>query len=89
MRVGLDPRDSARGDRGLFRSNLDLDLGVLRVRHAFVTGYGLTFEAPKIPNCRRSAVLTQTAVETLLRHRERQAAPGFPVDGDAMDSALS
>jgi len=69
---------------GLFWSDLDLDLGVLRVRRALVTGYGQTLEAPKTPNSRRSVVLTQTAAEALLRHRERQAAQGFPVDGDAL-----
>jgi integrase len=64
-------------------SDLDLDLGVLRVRRALVTGYGQTLEAPKTPNSRRSVVLTRTAAEALLRHRERQAAKGFPVDGVA------
>ena len=63
---------------GLFWS--DLDLGVLRVRRALVTGYGQTLEAPKTPNSRHSVVLTQTAAEALLRHRERRAAQGFPVD---------
>jgi hypothetical protein len=62
---------------------------VLRVRRALVTGYGQTFEAPKTPNSRRSVVLTQTAAEPLLRHRERRAAQGFPVDEGAMDSVLS
>jgi integrase len=59
-------------------SDLDLDLGVLRVRRALVTGYGQTLEAPKTPNSRRSVVLTRTAAEAPLRHRERQAAQGFP-----------
>jgi hypothetical protein len=41
-------------------------------------------EPPKTPNSRRNVVLAKRAVEALLRHRERQAAEGFPVDGDAL-----
>jgi integrase len=69
---------------GLFWSDLNLDLRILHVQRSLITGYGQTFEAPKTPNSRRNVILTETAAEALLRHRERQAAEGFPVDGDAL-----
>src|SRR5215212_698915 len=69
---------------GLFWSDLELDLRTLHVQRSLITGYGQTFEPPKTPNSRRNVVLTETATEALLRHRERQAAEGFPVDGDAL-----
>jgi len=69
---------------GLFWSDLDLDLGVLHVQRSLITGYGQTFEPPKTPNSRRNVVLTETATGALLRHRERQAAEGFAVAGDAL-----
>ena len=69
---------------GLFFSDLDLDLRTLHIQRSLITGYGQSFEAPKTPNSRRNIVLTERAKEALLRHRERQAAEGFPVEGDAL-----
>lgn len=69
---------------GLFWSDLDLDLGTLHVQRSLVTGYGQTLEPPKTPNSRRNVVLTQTATEALLRHRERQAVVGFAVEGHVL-----
>jgi integrase len=69
---------------GLFWSDLDLDLGVLRVQRSLITGYGQTFEPPKTPNSRRNVVLTKTATQALLYHRDRQVAEGIPVDGDTL-----
>ncbi len=70
---------------GLFYSDLDLSRRVMRVQRALITGRGgQTFEPPKTSNSRRSIGLTKRAVEALERHRERQAAEGFPVEGDAL-----
>lgn len=69
---------------GLFYSDLDLDRRTLHVQRSLVTGYGQTLEPPKTPNSRRSVVLTERAKEALLGHRERQAAEGFPVKGQAL-----
>jgi hypothetical protein len=81
--VGLDLRDAPRGDRGLFWSDLDLDLdlGVLRVRRALVTGYGQTLETPE------TAAAASSSRERPRRPccvTGRQAAQGFSVDGDAL-----
>ena len=69
---------------GLFWSDLDLNLGVLRVQRSLITGYGQTFEPPKTPTSRRNVVLAQRATQALLSHRESQVAEGWPVDGDAL-----
>ncbi len=69
---------------GLFWSDPDLERRTLHVQRSLITGYGQTFEPPKTPNSRRNVVLTKTATEALLRHRERQAAEGFPVDGEVL-----
>jgi integrase len=69
---------------GLFWSDLDFDLGVLRVQRSLITGYGQTFEPPKTPTSRRNVVLTQKATQALLSHRESQSAEGWPMDGDAL-----
>jgi integrase len=61
-----------------------LDLRTLHVQRSLITGYGQTFEGPKTPNSRRNVILTETATEALVRHREHQAAEGFPVEGDAL-----
>jgi integrase len=70
---------------GLFYSDLDLLHRVMRVQRALITGRGgQTFEPPKTSNSRRSIGLPKRAVGALERHRERQAAEGFPVEGDVL-----
>jgi integrase len=70
---------------GLFWSDLDLDRRVMHVQRALIRGYGgYTFDTPKTKGSRRSVGLTKMAVEALERHRERQAAKGLPVQGDAL-----
>lgn len=70
---------------GLFWADLHLDRRVMHVQRALVRGYGeYYFEEPKTKGSRRSVGLTKLAVEALERHRERQAAEGFPVDGGAL-----
>ena len=70
---------------GLFWCDLDLDRHVMHIQRALVRGYGAyTLEEPKTRGSRRSVGLTKLAVEALIRHRERQATEGLPVDGDAL-----
>ncbi len=70
---------------GLFWSDLYLDRRVMHIQRALVRGYGrYTFEEPKTRGSRRSVGLTKMAVAALERHRERQAAGGLQVDGDAL-----
>ncbi len=70
---------------GLFWSDTDLTRRVLHVQRALITGHGgQTLETPKTPESRRSIGLTIKAVDALLRHRKRQRAEGFSVEGDAL-----
>ncbi len=70
---------------GLVWSDLDLERPIMRIQRALVSGYGeRTFEEPKTRGSRRSVRLSKMAMDALLRHRERQAAEGFQVDGDAL-----
>jgi integrase len=69
---------------GLYWSDVDLDLRKLHVQRSLVTGYGQTFEPPKTSNSRRSIGLSERAAEAIERHRLRQAAEGFLVEGDTL-----
>lgn len=70
---------------GLYWCDLNLDSRVMHIQRALVRGYGnYTLEEPKTKGSRRSVGLTKLAVEALIRHRERQATEGLPVDGDTL-----
>ena len=70
---------------GLFWSDLDLSRRVMHVQRSLVKGSGgYTFEGPKTRGSRRSVGLAKKATDALLRHRERRAAEGFAVSGDAL-----
>jgi integrase len=70
---------------GLYWSDLDLEQRVMHIQRGLVRGYGgFTLEEPKTRGSRRSVGLTVKATESLIRHRERQQAEGFPVEGDAL-----
>ena len=70
---------------GLYWSDLDLHERAMRIQRALIRGYGgYTLEEPKTRGSRRSVGLSVKATEALLRHRERQAAEGHPVEGDRL-----
>ncbi len=70
---------------GLYWSDLQLHRRVMHIQRALITGHGKqTFESPKTKGSRRSVALTKKATDALIRHRERQAAGGFPVVGDKL-----
>jgi integrase len=70
---------------GLVWSNLRLDVGVVRVNRALITGYGSqSFESPKTSGSRRTITLTRKAVAALQQHREQQRAAGVEVEGDSL-----
>jgi integrase len=62
---------------GLMWEDVDLDSGVLQVRHTLQTlgfpkGAPATLTEPKTPRSRRSVSLTAMAVDALKEHRKRQ-----------------
>ena len=64
---------------GLFWEDVDLDSGVLRVRHTlqapgFPKGAPARLAEPKTPRSRRSVRLTAVAVDALHKHKTRQDA---------------
>lgn len=64
---------------------IDLDSRTMHITRTLVKGKGgYSFEEPKTRGSRRSVRLTQRAIESLIRHRERQQAAGHPVTGDAL-----
>jgi integrase len=70
---------------GLFWADLHLDRRVMHIQRSLIRGYGeYSFEEPKTKGSRRSVRLTKLAVDALGRYRERQAAKGLPIDGDAL-----
>jgi integrase len=70
---------------GLVWSNLHLDMGVVRVDRALITGHeGQSFESPKTSGSRRTITLTRKAVGALHQHREQKRAAGNAVEGDAL-----
>jgi integrase len=70
---------------GLFWSDLDLERRVMHIQRTLVRGYGgFSFNEPKTKGSRRSVTLTKLAIDALLQHNERQAAEGYPVEGDAL-----
>jgi integrase len=56
-------------------SDVDVDTGVLQVRHsvAYVNGTGFVESEPKTRAGRRKVVLPRVVIAALRRHRERQA----------------
>ena len=57
----------------------------MHIQRALITGHGKqTFESPKTKASRRSVALTRKATDALIRHRERQAAAGFPMVADTL-----
>ena len=70
---------------GLFYSDLDLDRRVMHIQRSLVNAHGgLALDTPKTKDSVCSVRLTVKATEALIRHRERQAAEGQPVIGDAL-----
>ena len=70
---------------GLFYSDLDLDRRVMHIQCSLIyANGGLALDTPKTKDSVCSVRLTVKATEALIRHRERQAAEGQPVIGDAL-----
>lgn len=70
---------------GLVWANLRLDMGVVRIDRALITGYGgQSFESPKTSSSRRTITLTRKAVDVLHQYREQQRGAGNAVEGDAL-----
>jgi integrase len=70
---------------GLVWSAVDMDLRLVRINRALITGYGgQSFESPKTSGSRRTIRLTRKALDALEQYREQQRTAGLSVENDAL-----